>query len=249
MTPVRGAGSVRVMGEDRDAVGVAAELRGMGELGDLCDVMGRAATFEQVRARVRGYGVESAPVREFAWLAHYEQALTIAEKRAGEAERLRGEYRHLHEQAVMMGCSLAEKLDAAESERDEARATAERVTCAAQASGADLIRIGALCSMTDDEYPLKAVERVVRERDEARAAWRDTVADTLRMRDASDTTRREWEVRAATSYAKGRAAGLREAAATVRALCLGAHTISLYDIEASLLALAPPAAETVVPRG
>lgn len=40
------------------------------------------------------------------------------------------------------------------------------------------------------------------ERDEARG-----------LLDAADTTRREWEVRAATSYAAGRAAGLREAAA------------------------------------
>ena len=39
------------------------------------------------------------------------------------------------------------------------------------------------------------------------------IAELTQERDASDTTRREWEVRAATSYAAGRAAGLREAAA------------------------------------
>ena len=39
------------------------------------------------------------------------------------------------------------------------------------------------------------------------------IAELTQERDASDTTRREWEVRAATSYRDGRAAGLREAAA------------------------------------
>ena len=69
-----------------------------------------------------------------------------------------------------------------------------------------------LCAMlaravfeNDDEAREPFVEqamRAKREHDEMR-----------RNLDAADTTRREWEVRAATSYAAGRKAGLREAAA------------------------------------
>ena len=58
----------------------------------------------------------------------------------------------------------------AEAERDEARAAADRAAFAARTTGADLLRIGALCGMTDDEYPLKAVERVVSEVERLRAA-------------------------------------------------------------------------------
>lgn len=46
---------------------------------------------------------------------------------------------------------------------EQAEAERERVAFAALTSGADLLHIGALCEMTDDEYPLKAVERVVAE--------------------------------------------------------------------------------------
>ncbi len=96
----------------------------------------------------------------------------------------------------------------------------------------------------DEEMRRPFVEQAMRAKREHDEMRRE-LAEARATIEASDTARREWEVRAAESYADGRKAGLREAAASVRALCLSAHTISLYDIEASLLALAPPAAETV----
>ena len=79
------------------------------------------------------------------------------------------------------------------------------------------------------------------ERDEARG-----------LLDAADTTRREWEVRAATSYRDGRAAGLREAAAKLAELrdewevMMGdgsvAHNCGKIA-HGHVIALAPPAAE------
>jgi hypothetical protein len=68
----------------------------------------------------------------------------------------------------------------------------------------------------------------------------------------ADTTRREWEVRAAESYAAGRAAGLREAAGVCHAIKQengDDPRVWLVDYmeecEQRILALAPPAAETV----
>ena len=102
-----------------------------------------------------------------------------------------------------------------------------------------------LCAMlaravfeNDDEAREPFVEqamRAKREHDEMR-----------RNLDAADTTRREWEVRAATSYRDGRAAGLREAAEVVMDLpceadeSLGEHCERMVDAF-----LAPPAAEPV----
>lgn len=90
---------------------------------------------------------------------------------------------------------------------------------------------------------LAQVTTLTAERDEARG-----------MLDASDTTRREWEVRAATSYAAGRAAGLREAAAKLAELrdewevMMGdgsvAHNCGKIA-HGHVIALAPPVAETV----
>ena len=83
----------------------------------------------------------------------------------GELRRMLGHNRAL----------LAER-DEALNELATARAVAGRAAQAAQATGADLVHIGALCGMTDDEYPLKAVQRVVKERDEARGLLRDAMA-------------------------------------------------------------------------
>ena len=78
------------------------------------------------------------------------------------------------------------------------------------------------------------------------------LADYRAQRDASDTTRREWEVRAATSYRDGRAAGLLEAAAKLAELrdewevMMGdgsvAHNCGKIA-HGHVIALAPPAAE------
>ncbi len=71
--------------------------------------------------------------------------------------------------------------------------------------------------------------------------------ECCRQADAADTTRREWEVRAATSYAAGRAAGLREAAGVC--VELGGNALSIAWVNAAdecerrIRALAPPAAE------
>ncbi len=59
--------------------------------------------------------------------------------------------------------------------RDKVIEERERARQACNAYWHDLTRIALLCAQTDDEYPLKAVERTVRERDEARAEvdhWR-----------------------------------------------------------------------------
>ena len=53
--------------------------------------------------------------------------------------------------------------------RDEVIRERERARQACNTYWHDLTRIALLCAQTDDEYPLKAVERTVRERDEARA--------------------------------------------------------------------------------
>ncbi len=76
---------------------------------------------------------------------------------------------------------------------------------------------------------------------------RETAGATI---EASDTTRREWEVRAAESYAAGRAAGLREAADLLDAERPG-HSKGVLNVLGAMAArmrtraLAPPAAETV----
>ena len=54
---------------------------------------------------------------------------------------------------------------------------------------ADLERIASLCGRTADEHPLQAVARVVRERDEARAALEETEHQMhLRIRAGYDKT-------------------------------------------------------------
>jgi hypothetical protein len=54
-------------------------------------------------------------------------------------------------------------------ELEEAKAEIDRVKLACHLQWSDLERIASLCGRTADEYPLKAVERVVRQLDEARA--------------------------------------------------------------------------------
>ena len=99
--------------------------------------------------------------------------------------------------------------------------------------------------MPAEDYPI--ARRLREERDHYRG-----------LVDASDTTRREWEVRAATSYADGRKAGLREAAEvcgvfyehmwghSIRERAPHAPTLaqdSVKTVHSRILALAPPAAE------
>lgn len=76
------------------------------------------------------------------------------------------------------------------------------------------------------------------------------LADAQATIEQADTTRREWEVRAATSYAAGRAAGLREAAEA----CMEARgeysctfrgelaKAGVNECHSRIVALAPPAA-------
>lgn len=155
----------------------------MSEL-DLRDVLGRPISFADARARVSGYGAEHPPVREFAWLARYEQALATAERELAEARAAVARWEVTHRE------------------------------CAVSARG----------WMAD--YAAAANDRA----------------------EQADTTRREWEVRAATSYAAGRSAGLREAAALLERAAhngvLKANEMALAKALANhVLALAPPAAE------
>ena len=64
----------------------------------------------------------------------------------------------------------------------------------------------------DEEMRRPFVEQAMRAKREHDEMLRE-LAGARATIDASDTTRREWEVRAAESYAAGKAAGLREAAA------------------------------------
>lgn len=70
------------------------------------------------------------------------------------------------------------------AERDEARAEVERVKLACNTQWADLERIASLCERTADEYPLKAVERTVRELAEANADVITHKEERLRLRSA-----------------------------------------------------------------
>lgn len=104
----------------------------------------------------------------------------------------------------------------------------------------------------DEEMRRPFVEqamRAKREHDEMRTR----LAAANEHAEQADTTRREWEVRAATSYADGRAAGLREAAEVCYGLAAAVEEISwTYAAEECarrIRALAPPAAETEVDRG
>lgn len=68
-------------------------------------------------------------------------------------------------------CVHDSDLACALSQRDEAIADRDRARFACNTQWHDLERIASLCGRTADEYPLKAVERVVRERDEALARY------------------------------------------------------------------------------
>lgn len=59
-------------------------------------------------------------------------------------------------------------LDTARSRIEELEGNTRHLQLACNVSAADLITIGKMCGMTDDEYPLRAVERVVAERDSIR---------------------------------------------------------------------------------
>jgi hypothetical protein len=68
--------------------------------------------------------------------------------------------------------------------RDKVIEERDRARQACNAYWHDLTRIALLCAQTDDEYPLKAVERTVRERDEAHACLAETIADVEEARAA-----------------------------------------------------------------
>lgn len=104
-----------------------------------------------------------------------------------------GTYRVLDGRLYRVEPGLPPSLDTRDAEiatlrtrAEQAEAERDRATFAARASGADLLRIGVLCGMTDDEYPLKAVERVVAEvarLREEQASWdRQSMADWQKLR-------------------------------------------------------------------
>jgi hypothetical protein len=61
------------------------------------------------------------------------------------------------------------RIGAQDRELAEARTLASSLRIACDTSAADLIEAGRICGIAEDEYPLKAVQRVVRELAEARA--------------------------------------------------------------------------------
>jgi hypothetical protein len=124
--------------------------------------------------RARDEHARAAALRE-------EHDLAIA--RAERAERERDEARadivrriadlhSLRRQFAETEADAQRWADAYKQAREDSGRLAEerdRVLRAAHEFGADLVTIGALCGIRDDEYPLAAVRRVVAERDEAHA--------------------------------------------------------------------------------
>ena len=174
---------------------------------------------------------------------------------------------------------MATRLTAVEAERDEARNARDHymdvwneqcahVREACEMLGVDPEQIAA-DSWTLRDYAARVYRRWIdAERADSGKAHRlaalggELFAARERAEQA-DTARREWEVRAATSYAAGRAAGLREAMGACRdmadALVLRANqaahmstshrnamagVVAVERAMGAIAALAPPAAET-----
>lgn len=81
------------------------------------------------------------------------------------------------------------ELEVAKAFHDVAVKERDRNLFTARTIGADLAEIGRLCGIKDDEYPLKAVRRVVDERNELARALRGL----LLSRDAAWTGGHDWE--------------------------------------------------------
>ena len=115
-----------------------------------------------------------------------------AEERAADRERWmrdsNADAAALVENAEALQAKAMEQLNDVTGERDRALAEVERLKLACSATGADLTEIGRLCGIHDDEYPLKAVQRVVAERDSARAEAHKEIADAMLKRGAIEAT-------------------------------------------------------------
>ena len=89
--------------------------------------------------------------------------------REGEAKRIVETLRRERDEARVELKKTEDDFQSVFDSRDEVIRERERARQACNTYWHDLTRIALLCAQTDDEYPLKAVERTVRERDEARA--------------------------------------------------------------------------------
>lgn len=87
----------------------------------------------------------------------------------GEAKRIVETLRRERDEARAELKKTEDDFQSVFDSRDEVIRERERARQACNTYWHDLTRIALLCAQTDDEYPLKAVERTVRERDEARA--------------------------------------------------------------------------------
>ena len=96
------------------------------------------------------------------------------------------------EELVEVAGRLVAERDEARDEHDKVVEERERAHQACNAYWHDLERIASLCERTADEYPLKAVERTVRERDEARAEVERLRADLARCREVQKATAEGW---------------------------------------------------------
>ena len=86
----------------------------------------------------------------------------------GEAKRIVETLRRERDEARSELKKTEDDFQSVFDSRDEVIRERERARQACNTYWHDLTRIALLCAQTDDEYPLKAVERTVRERDEAR---------------------------------------------------------------------------------
>lgn len=131
----------------------------------------RPTTADDLRTRLAAAEAERDEALA-AWTGWQERYCAVVREREEARDQRDASFEDVES---LNGCleRATERAEAAEAERDEARAAADRAAFAARTTGADLLRIGALCGMTDDEYPLKAVERVVAEAVRLRALLRD----------------------------------------------------------------------------
>lgn len=102
---------------------------------DLHDVLGRPIAFDEIRKRVQGYGAVSKPVREFAWLAQYEQSLSATE---AEIAALRAENEKALKAVAFLDRQVIAQRDAARREAEEAQVLIARVSDWTRQHGAAL---------------------------------------------------------------------------------------------------------------
>lgn len=161
---------------------------------DLRTVNGRPISFDAVRERVRGYGVESKPVQEFAWLAAYEQALTATEAALSEVTHQRDVFRSCLRRAAES--VSAHPLSGAESADSLAEFVVQEVSGLRDET---LRAVQDVILLRDKAINERDVERT--RADRAEAALATARSEALRaVEEERDETEREWVLRQAAEF-------------------------------------------------